>query len=706
MTLSIRQKLLLLTISILSLSVALFAFLSIMLVNAQGEKEISDYRHNEMQSVEKSLEDYVAMAYAAIETRYNKIGEKTYQEQRYGRHLRTVTDIATAILQRRGQQVKDHQLTTAEAQRLAIKEIENLRFDNGSGYVWINDNMLPFPRMIMHPTVPSLNGTILNDEKFNCALDKHQNLFQAAVEVSQQSGGGFVNYTWPKPTPEGLKPDVPKLSYVTLFEQWGWVVGSGVYIDEVRSDVIKDIILEVNALRYDSTNGYFWINDLQLPYPTMVTHPKMPQLNGKVLNDTSFNCTLGTNQNFFQAIAETLQTHDSGFIQYRWKNDRTGKIEPKLSYFKKIAGLNWAIATGVYISHIEHVISEKEQEINHKINRTIRIILLISLFLVVAGASASYYFSKTLVSAINKVKDALESLASGKIISVINNTRKDELGQMTISLNSLVKGISTYNTFANEISNGNLEAQFEQLSDEDSLGNSLELMRSRLQRNSKTEKERAWHNEGMASLLDVVRKNGDHLDDLCVKFISNLCKYVNANQGTIYLVQNDKGSEQMLERKATFAYDKRKFETNSIAVGDGLLGQAFLEKELLYLTDLPKKYIRITSGLGDASPTSVVIIPLVTDDKDVNGVIELAFFRKLEEFEITFLRKIAENIAGTISNVKRNQETKQLLLDTQKMTEQLRSQEEELRQNSEELMATQETLLRQLKEVSAQKDSL
>ena len=89
--------------------------------------------------------------------------------------------------------------------------------------------------MIMHPTAPSLDGTFLDAPKYNCAMGTDQNLFQAFVDVTLQDGEGFVDYVWPKPTENGLTEEQPKLSFVRKFEPWQWIIGTGVYVDEINS---------------------------------------------------------------------------------------------------------------------------------------------------------------------------------------------------------------------------------------------------------------------------------------------------------------------------------------------------------------------------------------------------------------------------------------------------------------------------------------
>ena len=128
-------------------------------------------------------------------------------------------------------------------------------------------------------------------------------------------------------------------------------------------------------------------------------------------------------------------------------------------------------------------------------------------------------------------------------------------------------------------------------------------------------------------------------------------------------------------------------------MGEGILGQTFLEKETTYLTNLPEDYIRITSGLGDANPKSILIVPLKVDTQ-VYGMIELASFNAYLPHEIAFVEKLGESIASTLASVRAAQKNRQLIQQFQQQTEEMRAQEEEMRQNMEELQATQEEISR------------
>jgi GAF domain-containing protein len=146
-----------------------------------------------------------------------------------------------------------------------------------------------------------------------------------------------------------------------------------------------------------------------------------------------------------------------------------------------------------------------------------------------------------------------------------------------------------------------------------------------------------------------------------------------------------------------YAYDKKKYIDKKLHVGQGLVGQAVMEKDTIYITHIPANYVQITSGLGEATPRSVIIVPLKTNDH-VMGAIEVASFEKLEKHEIEFLEKLTESIAASIGSIRTNERTREMVNQLQQQTEQMRSQEEEMRQNMEELSATQEEMIRKEQE--------
>lgn len=292
----------------------------------------------------------------------------------------------------------------------------------------------------------------------------------------------------------------------------------------------------------------------------------------------------------------------------------------------------------------------------------------------------------------------LRLLAQGKIDQNSKITVKtgDEIEDIGNSVNTLIEGLSKTVTFANEIGKGNLSAKYNKLSDGDLLGESLLNMRKSLETAKEQEDKRKaddekmnWATQGVAKFAEILRQNNDDMNEFSYQIISNIIKYVGANIGGLFLINDDNKKEIYFELASSFAYDRRKYLQKKVELGEGLVGRCAKEGETIFLTELPKDYINIVSGLGNDTPACLLLVPLKRND-EVYGVIELASFNPFEKHVIDFIEKIGESIATTISNVKINLRTIKLLEESRIKSEELASQEEEMRQNMEELQATQE----------------
>ncbi len=274
----------------------------------------------------------------------------------------------------------------------------------------------------------------------------------------------------------------------------------------------------------------------------------------------------------------------------------------------------------------------------------------------------------------------------GKFISKIEASNRGEVEQ------ELEKS-KKYADYISHLINGNFNFDINFGEGGEKLVESLNLLRNNLLDNEKREERQLWTSNGLAKFIEVLRTDQISLKELSNRIISNLVQYVNANQGGIYLSKENRNKETILELSAAYAFEKQKFIEDAIKPGQGLVGQAFIEKETIFLKEVPSDYIKITSGLGKTNPTCILLVPLVINGQ-IHGILELASFKIFEDFQIEFIEKLSENIAATISNIKTSEMTTTLLQESQYQTEQMRSQEEEMRQNMEELAATQEDMER------------
>lgn len=218
------------------------------------------------------------------------------------------------------------------------------------------------------------------------------------------------------------------------------------------------------------------------------------------------------------------------------------------------------------------------------------------------------------------------------------------------------------------------------------------------------ERKRQWAAEGLASLTNIMRQSDD-LQEVFDQITSYIVNYTEANQGALFSVEREDDLSESDENttillKSTYAYGRKKFVKREIDVGEGLIGQAFLEKDYIYMTEVPDTYVRITSGLGEARPRAVLIMPLMENDV-VRGFIEMASFKYFHEYQIEFMKNAGEAIAAFVRSSRVNERTRFLLEQSQQQAEEMRAQEEEMRQNAEEMQATQEEMHRKEKEYLA-----
>lgn len=154
------------------------------------------------------------------------VENKLMEEKRNA--TKDVLDIAYTLVDAYARKVDSGEMTQQQAQQSALTVIKQLRYRD-KDYFWVNDLE---PMMLMHPNFPDLEGKNLAEDKD--PTGKH--LFLEMVEVVKMNGEGFVTYMWPRPA---SKEPVPKLSYVKLFKPWGWIIGSGIYVDDVQTEITR-----------------------------------------------------------------------------------------------------------------------------------------------------------------------------------------------------------------------------------------------------------------------------------------------------------------------------------------------------------------------------------------------------------------------------------------------------------------------------------
>jgi PAS domain S-box-containing protein len=236
------------------------------------------------------------------------------------------------------------------------------------------------------------------------------------------------------------------------------------------------------------------------------------------------------------------------------------------------------------------------------------------------------------------------------------------------------------------------------------LGQALLSMKKELQKIEEQKAQRNWITEGIAHFSDLLRTEYSTVEEFGFVAVQALVKYLKANQACLW-VRSEREQETLLRMVACYAYSRKKHHTKTILPGEGMTGQVYLEGLTTYLTEIPKDYIKITSGLGQAPPNALLLVPLKINE-EVLGVLEIASFSYFPLYQIEFLEKACEIIAGTLKAVDNRRKTDELLQESRAQTLRLQEQEEELRQNSEEMQATQEEMKRKQLELIKFKEEL
>ncbi|MDP4187418.1 MAG: GAF domain-containing protein [Bacteroidota bacterium] len=356
------------------------------------------------------------------------------------------------------------------------------------------------------------------------------------------------------------------------------------------------------------------------------------------------------------------------------------------------------------ITNQQDTVKNGKAELFHLFGNFQRFLLITGILLVIISLVISFFMVRSIVRSLKRIKSTLQTMSRGILPDTELEERSDEIGEMSVALNSLIQGLKNFADFSEKIGKGNFESKFQPLSDEDVLGNSLINLREDLknasleeQKRKKEDAQRNWTNQGMAKFSEILRNNNHNMEELSYHIISNLVQYLGANQGGLFII-NDNKENPSIDLSACYAYDRRKYLQKHIEPGEGLVGRCVREGETIFMTDIPDRYIRITSGLGEANPKCLLIVPLKLNE-EIFGVIEIASFEVIEPYQVAFVEKIGESIASTISTVKINIRTAELLEQSQQQAEEMSSQEEEMRQNMEELRATQEQSSRREQEL-------
>ncbi len=312
-----------------------------------------------------------------------------------------------------------------------------------------------------------------------------------------------------------------------------------------------------------------------------------------------------------------------------------------------------------------------------------------------------------LIAPIERMRDISNTILKGEQGSLYYREEgNNELGDLNRDLYQISQSFQKIRVFAQNLENNENLDNLTYSDKDNEIIESLVKAQKQAQTIRQQEERRSWVSNGLANFVEILGSDSQDFSITSDILIEKLVKYIKANQGGIFVLnEENEGKEESLELIACYAYDKKKYLRKIIPTDEGLIGQAFQEKQTIYLEQIPEDYIQVKSGLGTATPNYLLLVPL-KNDKQSQGVIEIAMFSPLESYHIEFIEKLAETLATTILSAKINSQTKKLLEESQKQRKILQKQEAELVESVEQLQATQEQVNHKQKIAEKQKKEL
>jgi PAS domain-containing protein len=387
-------------------------------------------------------------------------------------------------------------------------------------------------------------------------------------------------------------------------------------------------------------------------------------------------------------------------IEQRLKNEEAGEDQ--------LSNLNSTYQSVLLIS------SKLNDKVNSQCIHYYRKWNIILLLLAIAITSLILFFNQLFSMKLSSNAKSLSKNASqlkeGNFETGPEGTPYFEFENLFADFNSLRVNFNERTEFVEKLLLSDFSQSIELQGEHDRLSEKLIDLREKLfaaqQEQEKRDRDneiRRYINEGLAKFGDIMRVNSNNTIALGDNLIKELVRYLGALQGGMFLT--DETNPEILNLISTFAYDRKKYMTRTIKKGDGLVGTCAIEKKKIYLTEVPKEYIIIRSGLGDTPPDNLLLVPVLHED-DLVGVLEIASLKKLSPHEIDLAEQIASSLASTIITVRNNTKTAQLLEKSQQQAAEMAEQEEEMRQNMEELKATQEESARREEEMQGILDAI
>jgi HAMP domain-containing protein/signal transduction histidine kinase/CheY-like chemotaxis protein len=280
----------------------------------------------------------------------------------------------------------------------------------------------------------------------------------------------------------------------------------------------------------------------------------------------------------------------------------------------------------------------------------------------------------------------------------------ENVNQLAENLTTQVRAISEV---ASAVTKGDLTQMIrvEAKGEVEELKDTINQMIANLKQTTLRNQEQDWLKSNLAKFTQMLQGQKD-LNTVTRRILSELAQVVNAQKGMFYILEQDEADKnQKLKLFSAYAFGEEVRVQKEFSIGEGLVGQVAVDKERILLTNVPKSYTKIGSGLGKSSPLNVIILPVLFE-KEVKAVIELASFDTFSATHLDFLSQLTESIGIVLNTIEANTRTESLLVQSQSLTDELRRTNEELQDKAHLLVKQKEEVEQKNREVEEARLSL
>lgn len=434
--LSIKLRIQFIILSTIIVLSTIFIYEAVSSINQLSENNIESYSNNAYKNKELELKNYVSVAKKSINSFYERTSEETLKKE-VQNELKSQTHFIYNIIESTYQ--KNKETMNEDELKNLLKGIVNASMYGENGYFFI----LNFENvMIEHPVSPKLIGKDLSDLK-----DANGKFFiSSMINIAKSGQEGIDDYYWNVPGKD--KPQL-KISYFKTFEPFGWVIGTGAYISDVKANMQKEALKTISNMKFGK-DGYFWINDLNAK---MIMHPINPKLNNQDLSDTQDPNGIY----IFKKMTEISKKNGSGIVKYSWKKEGKSEIQPKIAYVELFEPWGWVVGTGEYIDVIEEKITAMKTHAKEEINATITKILLNSLIItIVIMLIVAFIADKSISKPIRQLQETMVKIAHEKNLGIqVDTEMPKEIHDIAKSFNSLISSLKELISESKDSSNEN-----------------------------------------------------------------------------------------------------------------------------------------------------------------------------------------------------------------------------------------------------------